>query len=115
MGGCVVETADGELSIRDGGVPDIRLMLAPAADVVIHDTWHVSGLRGTGSQSFSVSDAFVPTAYAIRFTPETRQERGPLCRGAQGVSPHDPNGDTLHPFCRRRPFRTPGGGSTDGW
>ena len=58
--------------------PAQRLMLVPKRAATLHDVWHVSGLRGTGSQSFSVSDVFVPTAYAIHFTPEARQERGPL-------------------------------------
>ena len=32
----------------------------PVKDVTIHDTWHVSGLRGTGSDDFSAKDIFVP-------------------------------------------------------
>jgi alkylation response protein AidB-like acyl-CoA dehydrogenase len=55
-----------------------RLLLIPKSEAVIHDVWHVSGLRGTGSQSFSVSDVFVPNEYLIRISPEARQERGAL-------------------------------------
>jgi alkylation response protein AidB-like acyl-CoA dehydrogenase len=32
----------------------------PAAEVTIHDTWHTTGLRGTGSNDIEVSDVFVP-------------------------------------------------------
>jgi alkylation response protein AidB-like acyl-CoA dehydrogenase len=60
------------------GKPAPWLMLIPKSAATLHDTWHVSGLRGTGSHSFSASDVFVPTAYAIHFAPDARQERGPL-------------------------------------
>jgi alkylation response protein AidB-like acyl-CoA dehydrogenase len=59
-GGCVVEDA-GELRMLPNGMPDIRLLFAPAADVDIHDTWHVSGLRATGSHDIEFTDLDVPT------------------------------------------------------
>jgi indole-3-acetate monooxygenase len=46
--------------VNDGRQPPIRMMVLPPADVEIKDTWSVSGLCGTGSHDFVVSDAFVP-------------------------------------------------------
>lgn len=60
--------------------PDQRLMLVPRSRVTAHDVWHVSGLRGTGSQAFSLEDEMVPFARAIRVAPEMRRETGPLYR-----------------------------------
>jgi indole-3-acetate monooxygenase len=37
-----------------------RLCFFPGRDVTFHDTWHASGLRGTGSLDFSVDGAVVP-------------------------------------------------------
>jgi len=39
---------------------DYRTFLLPRADYSIVDTWHVLGLKGTGSQDIVVADAFVP-------------------------------------------------------
>jgi alkylation response protein AidB-like acyl-CoA dehydrogenase len=78
MGGCVVETAEGELAIRDGGVPDIRLVLAPAADVVIHDTWHVTGLRGTGSNDMEFAELLIPPEHTGSVFTEQPVQPGPL-------------------------------------
>ena len=47
------------------GAPDMRLMLFPTSAVEIIDTWHVGGLRGTGSHDFRVADLFVPEERAI--------------------------------------------------
>ena len=38
-----------------------HLFLVPMAEVTIVDTWHVSGLRGTGSKDVVIDDAFVPS------------------------------------------------------
>jgi 3-hydroxy-9,10-secoandrosta-1,3,5(10)-triene-9,17-dione monooxygenase len=40
--------------------PDMRTFLLPRSDYRIEDTWHVSGLRGTGSNDIVVEDVFVP-------------------------------------------------------
>jgi 3-hydroxy-9,10-secoandrosta-1,3,5(10)-triene-9,17-dione monooxygenase len=40
--------------------PASQFVLIPRADFVIDDDWHVAGLRGTGSKSVVVTDAFVP-------------------------------------------------------
>ena len=39
--------------------------LVPRADFRILDTWHVSGMRGTGSKDIVVEDAFVPTRRTV--------------------------------------------------
>lgn len=40
----------------------------PRRTVIVHDNWHVSGLRGTGSCDFEVSDVFVPYAHTHPLT-----------------------------------------------
>jgi alkylation response protein AidB-like acyl-CoA dehydrogenase len=60
------------------GKPAWRLMLLPKSSAELHDVWHVSGLRGTGSQGFSVSELFVPRAFTVHFAADARHEHGPL-------------------------------------
>ena len=49
----------------DGADPGERcIVVIPAAAAEIHDNWDVAGLEGTGSSDFSVSDRFVPAAFA---------------------------------------------------
>jgi len=43
-------------------VPVINVVV-PAADVVLHDTWHVMGMKGTGSGDYELDDVFVPDRF----------------------------------------------------
>ncbi|MEZ5557296.1 MAG: acyl-CoA dehydrogenase family protein [Pseudomonadales bacterium] len=58
-GGCLL-TEGGELRRDARGAPESLLAFFPAREVRIHDTWHTSGLCGTGSNDIEVIDAFVP-------------------------------------------------------
>ncbi|MEV4640361.1 acyl-CoA dehydrogenase family protein [Actinoplanes sp. NPDC049548] len=55
----------------------VRLAVLDAAEVSIHDTWDVAGLRGTGSHDFSVDDVFVPTERTFSLA-EPPAHPGPL-------------------------------------
>jgi alkylation response protein AidB-like acyl-CoA dehydrogenase len=59
LGGSTVDGPDGP-ELNEHGTPHMRLFYFPSEDIHIHDTWNVSGLRGTGSHDFEVLDAFVP-------------------------------------------------------
>jgi alkylation response protein AidB-like acyl-CoA dehydrogenase len=65
------------------GRPETRLLFVPAAQCRIHDTWHVSGLRGTGSHDYSVRNVTVPAAYSVD-VPADRGGRGPGTRTGRG-------------------------------
>jgi 3-hydroxy-9,10-secoandrosta-1,3,5(10)-triene-9,17-dione monooxygenase len=44
----------------DGNPPEATIFLMPKSDVKVVDDWHVIGLSGTGSKSFSIDEVFVP-------------------------------------------------------
>lgn len=47
------------------GPPPMRMAVFSPDDVEIEDTWHVSGLRGTGSHHVRADDVFVPAARTL--------------------------------------------------
>jgi alkylation response protein AidB-like acyl-CoA dehydrogenase len=66
LGGCRIMQG-GEPVLDARGAPRAHMMLAPAAEVESLDTWHVSGLCGTGSTDFAMRDVFVPERHAVGF------------------------------------------------
>jgi 3-hydroxy-9,10-secoandrosta-1,3,5(10)-triene-9,17-dione monooxygenase len=50
----------GAAGAERNGAPDPISLLVPRADYQIVDTWHVAGLKGTGSKDIVVESAFVP-------------------------------------------------------
>jgi alkylation response protein AidB-like acyl-CoA dehydrogenase len=66
LGGCSLRE-NGEVLKNDQGQPANHMMILPAQEIEFLDTWHVSGLRGTGSTDFQVSDVFVPEAHAVGY------------------------------------------------
>jgi indole-3-acetate monooxygenase len=59
------------------GAPVTRIFWVPARDAEILDTWHVLGLRGSGSHDFTLADQFVPDRQSVSPT-DPPQEKGPL-------------------------------------
>jgi alkylation response protein AidB-like acyl-CoA dehydrogenase len=64
LGGCRV-IRDGQPELLSNGTPRSRMMLVPAGEVEFFDTWHVTGLCGTGSTDFAMNDLFVPESRAV--------------------------------------------------
>ena len=58
MLGGIVASAQGEM-------PEYYVFILPQADYQALDTWHVAGLRGTGSKDIEVKNVFVPAHRAL--------------------------------------------------
>jgi indole-3-acetate monooxygenase len=61
--------------------PDIRVLFIPPNEVDVLDTWHTTGLRGSGSNHYRVEDLFVPETLtvgksAMQQAPPARPSRG---------------------------------------
>ncbi len=74
--GCIV-MEDGKPKLTDHG-PEMVHAWVPTSEIQIHDTWQVSGLRGTGSFDFSIEDAFVPDRRVFRLLDPAGHRSEPL-------------------------------------
>jgi len=73
--------AEGKPCLGPDGKPTERTMLFPKSSAVVRDVWHVMGLKGTGSDNYTVTDLFVPARYTFtRELAAERRETGPLYR-----------------------------------
>lgn len=70
----------GGVLVRGDGPPALRHVLFTAAQTRLVDTWHVSGLRGTGSVDMVVEDALVPKEWSTSLVTERPRHDGALYR-----------------------------------
>jgi alkylation response protein AidB-like acyl-CoA dehydrogenase len=78
-GGAALIGPDGPLLDEDGR-PLHRMMIFPAAEVELLDTWRTSGLCGTGSLDFQVKDVRVPKARSVALQSDPVMVDTPLAR-----------------------------------
>jgi indole-3-acetate monooxygenase len=60
------------------GQPETRYLFVPVAEAERLDTWHVRGLRGTGTHHFAVHDVYVPAERSVLAAGAPLMETGPL-------------------------------------
>jgi alkylation response protein AidB-like acyl-CoA dehydrogenase len=70
-----------------GSAALVRGFLLPAADFTIHDTWHVAGLKGTGSHDIALSDTVVSPSHFFDLAGGWSSLPGPLYRGVRQMLP----------------------------
>ena len=71
--------AGGKVRLRPNGTPEIRTIVFPASSATMHDVWDVIGLSGTGTDSYSVENLFIPDNFAaLRDDFSALREKGPL-------------------------------------
>ncbi len=88
LAGCIVEQ-DGEVVRNDRGRPELRTIIVTPDQVDVVDNWDTSGLRGTGSSDYILTDVFAPEddTYDPAAAP---RHAGPWFRFAPlFLSPHD--------------------------
>lgn len=74
VGGCLV-FEEGAPTKKPDGRFDWRVVAAPASSWRVLDTWHTTGLAGSGSHDYTAKDLFVPEEHVFSlFEPARRSE-----------------------------------------
>ena len=68
---------NGQPRLNDGE-PEERYLFVPAAEAELLDTWHVRGMRGTGTHDFALNDVFVPAERTVLQAGAPLLETGPF-------------------------------------
>ena len=71
----------------EAGPPMVRGFALPARDWQVEDTWHVAGLKGTGSHHVSLQDALVPEEQFFDFLDGRPCVPGPLYPAVRHLLP----------------------------
>lgn len=77
MGGCAV-IEEGKPRLLPNGTLDNHLMIFPASEATLVDSWFASGLCGSGSGDMEVRDIRVPVTRSVSLLSGQPRERGPL-------------------------------------
>ncbi|HVA69299.1 MAG TPA: acyl-CoA dehydrogenase family protein [Candidatus Binataceae bacterium] len=77
VAGCVVHDGDTPL-VNDNGIPRTLCVFVPIDQCEILDTWHTTGLRGSGSHDFTIAETFVPEERTFSFQTVTSHRPGTL-------------------------------------
>jgi alkylation response protein AidB-like acyl-CoA dehydrogenase len=88
MGGlCVVSEGEAPSAMAGDKAPLIRGFFLPARHWQIEDTWHVAGLKGTGSHHIAIKDKVVPAANFFDLASGVSCLPGPLYQTVLEVLP----------------------------
>ena len=60
------------------GQPEARYLYVPVGEAELLDTWHVRGMRGTGTHHFAVNDVFVPEERTVLSVTAPLHDNGAL-------------------------------------
>ena len=78
---CFIDEPDGEPRRDADGKPVQKTLFVPRERATWQDVWHVMGLKGTGSNTYTLTDVLVPEDYSIDYhalNSAGRREHGPL-------------------------------------
>lgn len=78
VGQCVIETNGADAD--SASPPTVRMAAMPMSDLTVHETWHATGLRATGSHDVEATDVFVPTERFFDLGVPDPHRQGPLTR-----------------------------------